>query len=351
MGCKLCKYEEKNIDSSSKSFDFDQFFNEKYEPNGNSKQEEALKNVKSRVIKREIYSINLQLEDENTIARSPNDLIRSVNASNNAELKERGLYLITEDKEENNERICEIKFYNSRTKKSEILELSPQKVRECKDQKFILGGQSDSSHNDFEINDSKIYPRQLSLKIDNNNEFIIIERKQNTGFFYKIKKCHPIDKNSIIVFGNYQMFLTIESEGQTTSMQNSSGIKYRHSKLHRRINIQFLNHSNDSQLERIYSFSSKDYGVIKAGRSKSCDILFSQDEKISRVQFSLVYADNGWVIYDGDYEEVNIEVEDCDKQSKNGIWKLITERFVLAEGQVLKLCDTTLYIKMKERNV
>lgn len=356
MGCKICKYEDKKDNNNLNSLDFEAFFNEIEYHNGNpdKSNEDKIPTIKAKPIKK------MEFFPEDTTNCSSKDYkleyannLTSLKSINNKDIKE--ISLEKYDDENNSNRGISydcfmLKFVNLVTKNIQKLSITPNIIEEASEGRFLLGGTSSNSLNNFDIQDENIVPKQLSIKYES-NEYILTERKQSTGLFLKINNKLAIDKNTVVVFSSYQIFISLEVDNEHQKANTSYGNNYGHSQLYRKINIKFLslpNHSKHSIKE--FSFSSRNKALVKVGRSKSCEISFPKDEKISRVHCCFIYENNGWVLYDGDQEKYkNL---DKDKLSTNGIWKLITEKITIFDGMELKIGNTAITAnKVKEENI
>jgi hypothetical protein len=60
------------------------------------------------------------------------------------------------------------------------------------------------------------------------------------------------------------------------------------------------------------TFNSDNIKVIRVGRSKKAEVE-CKDESISRIQCTIVYEQDNWVLYDGNFQGTS-------KISTNGIW-------------------------------
>jgi pSer/pThr/pTyr-binding forkhead associated (FHA) protein len=77
------------------------------------------------------------------------------------------------------------------------------------------------------------------------------------------------------------------------------------------IKIDFLQYEGQKIFPE-QTFCSRDKKLIRIGRSKKAEIIVN-DNSVSRIQCTLVFEDDQWILYDG----VN---NNSKKSSTNGIW-------------------------------
>ena len=82
----------------------------------------------------------------------------------------------------------------------------------------------------------------------------------------------------------------------------------------------------DAQLQIKYSDSESELQVYPVENFP----VIEKKENVSKVQCTIVYVNNNWVLYDGVYNNKK------QKKSTNGLWLLATKPFELKEGSLLK---------------
>ena len=96
------------------------------------------------------------------------------------------------------------------------------------------------------------------------------------------------------------------------------------------------------EIKSEYTFSSKKQNIIKIGRKRTCDIAFTKDDRVSRIQCTFLFDNNEWVLYDGEIDE-----RKTFHNSTNGLWKLITEKVIIYNLMEVKLASTTIICYVK----
>ena len=105
----------------------------------------------------------------------------------------------------------------------------------------------------------------------------------------------------------------------------------------RQIVVTFLDEVNK---DRSYTFSPSKDKPILFGRSKSAHVIINQSA-VSRIQFSLIYENNNWVLYNGYFDNNNTH-----QLSTNGIFIQIKTKIEIEDGQVYKTGKTLIYTKL-----
>lgn len=149
---------------------------------------------------------------------------------------------------------------------------------------FSFGTNKD---NDYVINYNTISQSQFAIKYnEKDNTFYVIENQLSRGVFLKIKAKLEIKEKTVLCFGN--CFITLNLYDKNDKM-----------------NIVY--HEGNELIEN--ELDAVDNREFKIGRGKECDIIINSNS-ISRVQCTLAYEKNKWIIYDGLINRL----------STNGLW-------------------------------
>lgn len=206
--------------------------------------------------------------------------------------------------------------------------LTPNSLTKQEDQSLII---KDITHkfsfgsaldNDFVLNDSNLSEKQFyTFYNSKKNEFHIVDSITGTGLFVQINDNLVIKHDTIVSFCTDHIYLQVnETENNT-----------------KEIKIKFLQSNKEDE----YSFNSIDKKVITIGRGLKCDIVH-EGESVSKVQCTLKYEDNNWVLYDG------LNMDNEKKKSTNGLWLLANVSIALKDGMILKTGIYTIMVKIKE---
>ena len=190
------------------------------------------------------------------------------------------------------------------------------------------GSNGASTKNDYGICDSYIEERQFEVIYNiQNKKFYIGDLKEGNGIFNKILTKQIIQEDieggMIITFCN--CYICFEIQEPKSSKQ---------------IKVSFLDQANK---DRTYLFSPIKEKQITFGRSKTANIIIDQSE-VSRIQCTLTFEDNNWVLYNG-----YVDFENTHQLSTNGIFSQIKNKIEVEDGQVLKTGKTLIYLKLIER--
>lgn len=184
-----------------------------------------------------------------------------------------------------------IQVYNTESHKEvDIILITPNSVSNLNGHCLIkLNGifyfGKDKDENDYVIN--QISNKEFSIKYENKN-FYLTESNSDTGVFVKIQTSKAINEKKLIIsFANSYLSLQILDDNK--------------------ISISF--HNNNETVYHTLNPNEDKQKYFKIGRGEECDIVIKSNS-ISRVQCSLIYVNNNWVIYDGLR----------DKPSLNGLW-------------------------------
>jgi len=139
----------------------------------------------------------------------------------------------------------------------------------------------------------------------------------------KIRQKKIIDHDMIVSFCATHMILRVEPE---VNPENKI------------IKIRFLQ-GPDNKKEHV--FTSREKKTICIGRSKTNEIVY-RDDSVSRIQCTLIYENNEWILYDGNFEGAEL------KTSTNGLWLLASSKIDISNEMILKTGNTTLYAKLIE---
>lgn len=185
----------------------------------------------------------------------------------------------------------EVYVYQTETHKEiDTILITPNSVSKLKGCCIIKSSGIFSFGNNKEENDytiEQISDQEFFIKYVN-KQFYISENSTSTGVFVKIQTSKIIKEDKIIIsFANCYIGLqTLEDN---------------------KLNISFYN-ENDQGSHTLNQNEDKQK-CFKIGRGEECDIII-KNNSISRVQCSLIFFNNNWIIYD----------EIKDKPSLNGLW-------------------------------
>ncbi|CAG9329995.1 unnamed protein product [Blepharisma stoltei] len=89
----------------------------------------------------------------------------------------------------------------------------------------------------------------------------------------------------------------------------------------------------------VFYFNASDYNesVIRIGRTTKCEIQI-EDSLISKVQCTIYYSLEGWILVDGDLEN--------DRTSTNGTWLYLNENHELSNGMMFKSNHTLFQVSI-----
>jgi hypothetical protein len=165
--------------------------------------------------------------------------------------------------------------------------------------------------------ESKYIGRHFKIFYNQNDyKYYIQDCGFGYGTFLKIQKKTLIKNNFLISIGN--SFLVCEV--------NSNDIN---NKLNNIIRIKVFSGNKDENSKVDYTFNSLEKKIIVIGRSFNCDIKID-DDLLSRVNSTLIYNDNNWYLYDGNYES------NPDSKSTNGTWIYLIEETEIYDNMIFK---------------
>lgn len=149
---------------------------------------------------------------------------------------------------------------------------------------------------DYNIhNDPHIAHHQFNIHYDTAlNKYFINEAKASTGLFKQIQ-FYKIENGMIVYYCQNMIQLTIDSNQRNV------------------IRIHFM---NGEFKNTIIAFDSAINKVIRFGRAITNEIR-SGNTSVSRIQWTIIYENNQWIIFDGEYDQGNLQ------PSTNGLWFLI----------------------------
>lgn len=162
--------------------------------------------------------------------------------------------------------------------------------------KFSFGK---DNKNDCVINDDSLGKFQFHINFLN-QKFYIIDNLNGTGLFVKINNHLIIDHDIIVSFGADHMYI------QCKQCEGGKDVR-----------VKFC---QNKRLQCHYSSNQK--RAITIGRNKKCDIHY-QEDSVSKVQCTLIYNNNDWILYDG---ALNHNEQRC---STNGLWYIIFSIYYL----------------------
>ena len=154
----------------------------------------------------------------------------------------------------------------------------------------------------------------LCIYYNKEKENFYIENKSKYGLYKKINKKIKLEKNLIISFSIYHIYVK--------------------KKENNKIKIICVEDQNNI----IYSEVLNNDKEITIGRNPDC-IISLDDDNISRIHMSLLYKNDNWYIYDG-YNE---------KESLNGIWlNSINNSMEIENNNIIKMGKLIIIIETYE---
>lgn len=189
------------------------------------------------------------------------------------------------------------------------------------------GSNGASVKNDYGICDSYIEERQFEVIYNiQNKKFYIGDLNEGNGIFNKIltkQIIHEdIEGGMIITFCNCYLCFEIQEP-----------------KAAKQIKVSFLDEANKN---RLYLFSPLKDKQITFGRSKIANVIINQSE-VSRIQCTLIFENNNWVLYNG-----YIDIDNIHQISTNGIFLQIKTKIEVEDGQIFKTGKTLIFLKLIE---
>jgi len=67
------------------------------------------------------------------------------------------------------------------------------------------------------------------------------------------------------------------------------------------IKLNFLNRKKNNQPNSNIIINSKGYSIFTIGRNKLYNYIYD-DETLSKIQCTIIFKDQNWILYDGDYQ-------------------------------------------------
>ena len=187
------------------------------------------------------------------------------------------------------------------------------------------GSNGASAKNDYGINDTNIEEKQFEIIYNSTlRKYYLNDIADGNGVFYKIASTIIIneddtkDEGMVITFCNcYVKFEIKDNTIVVTFFENGCW-------------------------NRSYVFVPKDK-EIKFGRSKIANVIINHKE-VSRIQFTLSYENDKWVLYNGYIDENKKHL-----LSTNGIFVQVKKRVEIEEGIVFKTGKTIMHMKLIEQ--
>ena len=187
------------------------------------------------------------------------------------------------------------------------------------------GSNGASAKNDCGINDTNIEEKQFEIIYNSVlRKYYLNDIADGNGVFYKIASTIIIneddtkDEGMVVTFCN--CYVKFEIKNDT-------------------IVVTFF---ENGCWNRNYVFTPKDK-EIKFGRSKIANVIINHKE-VSRIQFTLNYENDKWVLYNGYIDENKKHL-----LSTNGIFVQVKKRVEIEEGIVFKTGKTIMHMKLIEQ--
>lgn len=277
----------------------------------------VLKYGKSINRKRSVSSVKLG-KNENSLNETNEKTIKNTNKFHKKSFKEIKDLIFSYNKVEiiSYPKLIVSIFDNPNNKQISRLEITPNsingKIINSKFNRYVKFTFGKNKSNSYVIQKNSVKEKQFSIYSDNKiKKFYVHNDKTGAGIFIKINKKISLFDGIIISFYEDFMYINVESNKFNNNSQQ--------------IKIKFIQDKYKDELV----YNSIDKKIIKIGRDKSCDFVYESDS-ISKVQCTLVYEFDSWVIYDGLYHD------SVYKPSTNGLWLLANFKFELKKGTIFK---------------
>ena len=183
---------------------------------------------------------------------------------------------------------------------------------------------NESEEVDYIIQENNIQPHQFDSEYFD-GKYYIKGYNDGSGIFLKIDDKILIEPEEKFIFlFNKQSFLNILINEEK--------------------NLIFIDYNG----ENIGEFNYLNKNIIFIGRCQNCDVMISNDDGVSRVQFTFLYdkSNNLFYIYDGFYSVQEKKI----KPSTNGIWLLINNNKILIKNEMIFKTGKTLILCQYKTN-
>ena len=163
--------------------------------------------------------------------------------------------------------------------------------------------------------ESKFVGRHFKIFYNQNDfKYYIQDCGNGYGTFLKIEKNAKIKNNSLISIGN--SYLVCEVNSSENHVNNI-------------IKIKIFSGIKEENIKFDYTFNSLEKQNIIIGRNFNCDIKID-DDLLSRINSTLIYKENEWFLYDGNY------IKNPDSKSTNGTWIYLIEETEIYDNMIFK---------------
>jgi hypothetical protein len=187
------------------------------------------------------------------------------------------------------------------------------------------GSNGASAKNDYGINDTNIEEKQFEIIYNSIlRKYYLNDIADGNGVFYKIASTIIINEDDT------------KDEGMVVTFCNC------YVKFEIKDNTIVVTFFENGCWNRSYVFAPKDK-EIKFGRSKIANVIINHKE-VSRIQFTLSYENDKWVLYNGYIDENKKHL-----LSTNGIFVQVKKRVEIEEGIVFKTGKTIMHMKLIEQ--
>ena len=183
---------------------------------------------------------------------------------------------------------------------------------------------NESEEVDYIIQENNIQPHQFDIEYFD-GKYYIKGYNDGSGIFLKIDDKILIEPEEKFIFlFNKQSFLNILINEEK--------------------NLIFIDYNGENKGE----FNYLNKNIIFIGRCQNCDVMISNDDGVSRVQFTFLYdkSNNLFYIYDGFYSVQEKKI----KPSTNGIWLLINNNKILIKNEMIFKTGKTLILCQYKTN-
>ena len=176
---------------------------------------------------------------------------------------------------------------------------------------------------DFIFDDNKTQPHQFDIEYIN-GKYYMKGYNDGNGIFLRVYNKIEIEKEIKYIFlFNHKSFLNVLIEEEK--------------------GLIFFDYNGENKGE----FNFKENNLIFIGRSQNCNIILSNEEGVSRVQFTFFYDkdNNKFYIFDGFYSLEDKKIV----PSTNGIWLLMNNnKYPIENDMIFKTGKTIILCQFKE---
>ena len=163
--------------------------------------------------------------------------------------------------------------------------------------------------------ETKFVGRHFKISYNQNDfKYYIQDCGNGYGTFLKIEKDVLIKNNSLISIGNSYLVCEVNSS---------------ENKINNIIKIKIFSGIKEENKKFDYTFNSLEKSNIIIGRNFNFDINID-DDLLSRVNSTLIYKENEWYLYDGNY------IKNPESKSTNGTWIYLIDETQIYDNMIFK---------------